>query len=76
MDTDACDHQLGAALLQEDENGVRHPVGFWSRRLLPAERNYSASERECLAVIWAVQIIRPYLEGRHFTVCTDHAALR
>lgn len=61
VDTDACDHQIGAALFQEDDHGVRHPVGFWSRSLLPAERNYRASERECLAVIWAVQILRSYL---------------
>ena len=76
VDTDACNHQVGAALFQENDEGVRHPIGFWSRSLLPAEKNYSASERECLAVIWAVQILRPYLEGRHFTVYTDHSALR
>ena len=75
IDTDACDHQIGAALFQEGDDGVRHPVGFWSRSLNSAERNYSASERECLAV-WAVQILRPYLEGKHFMVHTDHAALR
>ena len=33
VDTDACDHQVGAALFQEDDEGVRHPVGFWSRTL-------------------------------------------
>ena len=63
-------------MFQEDEEGVRHPVGFWSRSLLPPERNYSASERECLAVIWVVQILRPYIENTTFTVFTDHAALR
>ena len=76
VDTDACNHQIGAALFQTDDNGVRHPVGFWSRSLLPAEKNYSASERECLGVVWAVQILRPYLEGKPFVVHTDHAALR
>ena len=51
VDTDACNYQKGASLFQEDDTGVRHPVGFWSRSLLPAEKNYSASERECLAVM-------------------------
>ncbi len=68
VDTDACQYQIGAALFQEDEDGVHHPVGFWSRTLQKPQRNYSASERECLAVVWAVQILRPYLEGSHFTV--------
>ena len=76
MDTDACKNQIGAALFQVGDDGKRHPVEFWSRSLTPAERKYSASEREFLAVIWAVQILRPYLEGRHSTVFTDHNALR
>lgn len=76
VDTDACADQIGCALMQTSEDGTRYPVGFWSRSLLPAERNYSASERECLAVIWAVQILRPYLERKHFTLYTDHSALK
>ncbi len=74
VDTDACDYQIGATLFQEYEDG-RHPVGFWSRSLPPAEKNYSASELECLAVVWAAQILRPYLEGKEFTVYTDNAGL-
>lgn len=60
-DTDACDEQVGCALMQKHEDGTRHPIGFWSRTLSLPERNCNTSERECLAVIWAVQILRPYL---------------
>ena len=76
VDTDACDYQVGCALFQTYPDGTRHPVGFWSRTLAPAERNYSTGERECLAVIWAIQILRPYLERKHFDLYTDHQALK
>jgi len=65
LDADASAYQVGCALFQHGDDGVRHPIGFWSRSLLPAERNYSAGEREALAIIFAVQTLHPYLWGRH-----------
>jgi len=75
IDCDASDYGIGCALFQTHPNGERKPIGFWSRSLLPAEVNYSASERECLAVVWALKTLRPYLMYERFTVFTDHAAL-
>ena len=76
VDTDASDYQIGAALFQMHPDAQRKPIGFFSGTLTAAQRNYSVSEKECRAVIWAVQTLRPYLYGENFIVHTDHASLR
>jgi len=76
VDTDASAGQIGAVLLQEQPDRSTRPVGYWSRSLNAAERNYSTTERECLAAVWASLLLRPYVEGTRFTVRTDHAALK
>ena len=70
IDTDACNVQIGCVLLQdqEDEKPTRKPIGYWSRTLFQAEQGYHTTERECLAVVWAVLLLRPYLEGADFTI--------
>lgn len=76
VDTDACCDQIGCALLQTYPDNTRHPVGFWSRSLNPAEKNYSTGERECFVAVWAIQVLRPYFERQHFELFTDHQALK
>ncbi|OMJ11808.1 Transposon Ty3-I Gag-Pol polyprotein, partial [Smittium culicis] len=48
---------------------------FASRTLLPAEKNYSITDLEGLAVSWAVSHFHYYLYGRKFNIVTDHSAL-
>jgi len=77
--TVACDASgtaLGACLSQVSADGQERPVAFAFRALSPAERKYSASEREALACIWACEKWNFYLYGRKFTLVTDHQALK
>ncbi len=76
LDTDASAYGLGCALFQTHEDGERKPIGFWSRSLVPAEKNYSPTERECLGVVWALKTLRPYLMYEEFIVHTDHSSLQ
>jgi len=74
--TDASGKGLGGTLHQEID-GAQHPVLFISRTLTPAERNYSATEMECLAVYWYFSKLAHYLDGcEGLTVVTDHHALQ
>ena len=72
---DASNFAIGAVLTQEGDDG-EHPVVYISRVLNSAEKNYTTTEKECLAVVWAIKKLRPYLEGYSFKVITDHSALK
>ena len=78
VDCDASKYGIGAVLLQQQDESKPTEwatVGYFSKTLSKEQRNYSATERECYAVVWAVLTLRPYLEGSHFIVRTDHCLL-
>lgn len=73
MSVDASQFGLGLALYQDIEP-IRY-ILFAAKALNKAQRNYSATRRELLAIVWALQRCRYFLFGRHFTLYTDHKAL-
>ena len=68
---------LGAILTQRTEEGHEYPIIFSSRSLHGSEKNYGISKLELLAVVWSVQLYRPYLLGSPFevTIISDHSSL-
>ena len=66
---------IGAVLVQPQLDGTERVISYLSRSLTRQERNYSTTERECLAVVWSVNKLRPYLDLVPFTVVTDHYSL-
>lgn len=66
--------RLGCVLLQ-NRNGQDTPFDFASKKLFPAEMNYSQIDREGLVLVFAVQTFRYFLLGRKFTARTDHKPL-
>ena len=74
LQTDASGVGLGA-VLSVIRQGEELPVAFYSRKLQPRERSYSASELEGLAVVTAITHFDAYLITHPFILETDHRAL-
>ena len=78
VETDASKFAVGAILSQQFEDGLWHPIAFWSRKMIPAETNYEVHDQELLAIVAAFKQWRHYVEGSQLPieVLTDHNNLR
>jgi hypothetical protein len=61
--------------LSQGQIGKDLPIAYAGRNLNKAERNYSTSEKELLAIVWGIKHFRPYLYGRKFKIASDHKPL-
>src|SRR5579871_4577319 len=77
IETDASDYAIGACMSQPDDEGRLHPVMFYSRKMVPAERNYDIHDKELLAIVDTFREWRVYLQGttHQVKVITDHKNL-
>jgi len=73
---DASGISLGDILVQPGDGYMDHPIYFASWKLSQAERKYTMTKREGLAMIYYLQKFRHYLLGSHFKFFTDHSALK
>ena len=69
--TDASEKAIGGVLSQEG-----HTVIYVSKKLSQAGQNYSNIEREALAIVFVVTILKQFLLGRKFNLQTDHKPLK
>ncbi|RVW71722.1 Transposon Tf2-8 polyprotein [Vitis vinifera] len=72
---DASDLAMGAVLGQR-EDGKPYVIYYASKTLNEAQRNYTTTEKELLAVVFALDKFRAYLVGSSIVVFTDHSALK
>ncbi|RWR99244.1 hypothetical protein B4U79_02720, partial [Dinothrombium tinctorium] len=73
---DASGVGVGVALMQRHDDGKVYPVAFASKKLTDVQQKYPITEQECYAINWGVNYFHEYLDGREFTVITDHSALQ
>ena len=78
LETDASDFGISGIISQLQKDGQWHPVAFYSRKMIPAERNYETHDQELLAIVMCFKHWRHYLEGslHPVEVLTDHNNLR
>ena len=77
LQTDASCRAIGPVLSQHfEEEGGERPIAYFSRKLNGAQQRYTATEKECLAIVQAIKHFAVYLIGRRFSLQTDHKALQ
>ena len=72
---DASVFAMGAVLVQKDEK-VFKAIYYASKTFNETQENYSTTEKEMLAIVFACEKFRPYILGSHVVIHTDHATIK
>lgn len=73
--TDASGVGLGAVLVQFNKDAIPRVIYYASKSLTDCEKRFSSTEKEALAIVWAVERFKMYLLGMEFELETDHQPL-
>ena len=73
--SDATERTVAALLIQEDDDGTQRNVAYFSRKLLPNERNWSVLEKEGYGILLSVLKWHQWVYGHRILALTDHRAL-
>ena len=76
MHVDVSSIAIGIVLTQPREGALDHPIAFARRKLSMAEKNYTTTKREGLAMVYVLQNFRHYLLGGNFQMYTNHSVLK
>jgi hypothetical protein len=68
VEIDASDYVSTGVLSQYDNDGILHPVAFFSKMHSPAKCNYEIYDKELMAIVWAFEEWRPELEGALYPI--------
>ena len=72
---DASDYAMGAILGQNAEKVFR-AIYYARKTFNEAQENYSTTEKEMLAMVFACEKFKPYILGSHVIIYTDHATIK
>ncbi|CAF4574062.1 unnamed protein product [Rotaria sp. Silwood1] len=74
LSIDASGEGMGGVLRQMTSNGLK-VIKYVSKKFNLAQKKYSTTERECLALVWCIQKLKEYIWGRPVEIETDHCPL-